>query len=166
MELDTTAGDTLQCSNHGAGLNTVCYCCIATECFACLGFGTGGRSMKHSPEFVQLVEAARRHIEEVGIDDVRRMLEAGEDFLLIDVREESEWQLGHLPRAQHLCKGIIERDIGNVCPDRNRRIVLYCGGGYRSALAAENLQRMGYTRVASMWGGWRAWIEAGYPTEL
>lgn len=121
--------------------------------------------MKHSPAFLRIVEEARQKIAELTIDEVKAMLEQGEDFLLLDVREESEWRQGHLPRAQHLCKGVIERDIESLCPDPNRRIVLYCGGGYRSALAAEALQRMGYKRVASMWGGWRAWLEAGYPTE-
>ena len=121
--------------------------------------------MKHSPAFLRIVEEARQKIAELTIDEVKAMLEQGEDFLLLDVREESEWRQGHLPRAQHLCKGVIERDIESVGPDPNRRIVLYCGGGYRSALAAEALQRMGYKRVASMWGGWRAWLEAGYPTE-
>ncbi|GBD25528.1 putative adenylyltransferase/sulfurtransferase MoeZ [bacterium HR30] len=121
--------------------------------------------MKHSPGFLRLVEAARREIAEVSIEQVKAMLDRGEQFLLLDVREESEWRQGHLPRAQHLCKGIVERDIEALCPDPGTPIVLYCGGGYRSALAAQNLQRMGYTKVASMWGGWRAWVEAGYPIE-
>lgn len=121
--------------------------------------------MKHSPGFLGLVEAARREIAEVSIEQVKAMLDRGEQFLLLDVREESEWRQGHLPRAQHLCKGIVERDIEALCPDPSTPIVLYCGGGYRSALAAQNLQRMGYTKVASMWGGWRAWVEAGYPIE-
>lgn len=121
--------------------------------------------MKHSPGFLRLVEAARREIAEVSIEQVKAMLDRGEQFLLLDVREESEWRQGHLPRAQHLCKGIVERDIEALCPDPSTPIVLYCGGGYRSALAAQNLQRMGYTKVASMWGGWRAWVEAGYPIE-
>ncbi|MCX8073018.1 MAG: rhodanese-like domain-containing protein [Candidatus Binatia bacterium] len=121
--------------------------------------------MKHAPGFLRLVEAARRQIKEVSIDEVKDMLARGEPVLLLDVREESEWQRGHLPGAKHLCKGVLERDIESLCPDVHTPIVLYCGGGYRSALAAENLQRMGYTRVASMWGGWRAWVDAGYPTE-
>lgn len=121
--------------------------------------------MKHSPRFLRLVDAARREITEVSIEQVKEMLERGEPVVLIDVREASEWQQGHLPRAQHLCKGILERDIEALCPDSNTPIILYCGGGYRSALSAQNLQRMGYTRVASMWGGWRAWVEAGYPVE-
>ncbi len=121
--------------------------------------------MKHSPRFLGLVEAARGEISEVSPEEVKAMLERGAPFLLLDVREESEWQQGHLPHAQHLCRGILERDIEALCPDANTPIVLYCGGGYRSALAAQSLQRMGFTRVASMWGGWRAWIEAGYPVE-
>ena len=121
--------------------------------------------MKHSPGFLRLVEDAKQRIREVSINDVRAMVDRGAAFHLIDVREESEWSRGHLPRAQHLCKGIIERDIESAVPDHHAPIVLYCGGGFRSALAADNLQRMGYTDVASMDGGWRAWTEAGFPVE-
>jgi rhodanese-related sulfurtransferase len=94
---------------------------------------------------------------------VKRRLDAGEKFHLVDVREHEEWERGHLPGARHLCKGVIERDIEATIPERDAPIVLYCGGGYRSALTAAALQEMGYTRVASMWGGWRAWTEAGLP---
>ncbi|GIW45075.1 MAG: sulfurtransferase [Candidatus Binatia bacterium] len=121
--------------------------------------------MKHSPGFLRLVDNARKNIREVSIEEVKGMIERGEEFVLLDVREHGEWMQGHLPRARHLCKGVLERDIEALCPDAATPIVLYCGGGYRSALAAESLQRMGYTRVASMWGGWRAWLEAGYPVE-
>jgi rhodanese-related sulfurtransferase len=119
--------------------------------------------MEHSPGFLRLVEAARRRIREVSIEDVRAMQHAREPFHLLDVREQDEWRRGHLPAAQHLGKGIIERDIEATIPERDAAIVLYCGGGYRSALAADALREMGYTRVASMWGGWRAWTEAGLP---
>jgi rhodanese-related sulfurtransferase len=119
--------------------------------------------MKHNPGFLRLVEDARSRICEVDIDDVQTRLDAGEPFLLLDVREADEWQRGHLPGARHLGKGILERDIETLAPDLDAPIVLYCGGGYRSALAADALRQMGYTRVASMWGGWRAWTEAGLP---
>ena len=119
--------------------------------------------MEHSPGFLRLVEAARRRIREVSIHDVRAMQQAGEAFHLVDVREQDEWQRGRLPGARHLGKGVIERDIEATIPERDAPIVLYCGGGYRSALAADALRQMGYTRVASMWGGWRAWTEAGLP---
>jgi rhodanese-related sulfurtransferase len=121
--------------------------------------------MKHSEGFVRLVDDARTRIRETDIHSVRLRLEAGENFTLVDVREESEWARGHLPRAVHLSKGVIERDIEERFPDKNADLVLYCGGGYRSALSADNLQRMGYTNVSSMDGGWRGWTEAGYPIE-
>jgi rhodanese-related sulfurtransferase len=119
--------------------------------------------MQHAPGFLRLVEAARARIRECSVADVKRRLDAGERFHLVDVREHEEWTRGHLPGARHLCKGIIERDIEQAIPDRAADIVLYCGGGYRSALAADNLQHMGYTRVVSMDGGWRGWTEAGNP---
>jgi rhodanese-related sulfurtransferase len=119
--------------------------------------------MKHSPEFLKLVESAKTRVRETDIHEVKRRLEAGERFYLIDVREESEWSRGHLPGAVHLSKGIIERDIEMTIPDPSANIVLYCGGGFRSALVADNLQQMGYTNVLSMDGGWRGWSEAGYP---
>ncbi len=118
--------------------------------------------MQHSPEFLRLVQDVKKHIRETDIHRVKKALDAGEKFHLVDVREESEWARGHLPGAVHLSKGIIERDIERAIADKSARIVLYCGGGFRSALAAENLQKMGYTNVVSMDGGWRAWIEAGY----
>jgi rhodanese-related sulfurtransferase len=120
--------------------------------------------MKHAPGFLRLVDAARARIRECTIDDVKRRLDAGERFHLVDVREQDEWARGHLPHATHLSKGIIERDVETAIPDRAADIVLYCGGGYRSALAADNLRLMGYTNVQSMDGGWRAWTDAGYPT--
>jgi len=120
--------------------------------------------MQHSPGFLRLVEAARARIRECTVADVKRRLDAGERFTLIDVREHEEWTRGHLPRAIHLCKGIIERDVEATVPDHDADIVLYCGGGFRSALAADNLRQMGYTRVTSMDGGWRGWTEAGHPT--
>ncbi len=121
--------------------------------------------MKHAPAFLRIVDDARRRIREVTVADVQNMRARGERFHLVDVREESEWARGHLPGATHLSKGIIERDIEAAIPDPQTPIVLYCGGGYRSALAAENLQRMGYTNVVSMDGGWRGWTEAGLPVE-
>jgi rhodanese-related sulfurtransferase len=121
--------------------------------------------MKHSAGFVRLVDDARTRVKETDVHAVKARLEAEENFTLVDVREESEWARGHLPGAVHLSKGIIERDIEERFPDKNAALVLYCGGGYRSALSADNLQKMGYTNVSSMDGGWRGWNEAGYPTE-
>jgi len=121
--------------------------------------------MKHSAGFVRLVDDARTRVKETDVHTVKARLEAGEKFTLVDVREESEWARGHLPRAVHLSRGIIERDIEERFPEKDTALVLYCGGGYRSALSADNLQKMGYTNVISMDGGWRGWNEAGYPTE-
>ena len=120
--------------------------------------------MKHSSAFLRLVDDAKTRIRQTDIHEVKRRLDAGEKFCLVDVREDDEWARGHLPGAIHLCKGIIERDIENLVPDKNALIVLYCGGGFRSALAADNLQKMGYANVLSMDGGWRDWLGAGYPT--
>ena len=120
---------------------------------------------KHAPRFLKIVDDARSRIRELNTRDVKRKLDAGESFHLVDVREESEWTAGHLPRAEHLGKGILERDIETKIPDTSAEIVLYCGGGYRSALAADNLQKMGYTNVISMDGGWRGWTEANLPVE-
>jgi len=109
------------------------------------------------------VDDARKRIREVSVDDVKDKLDSGEKFLLVDVREESEFAKDHLPGATHLGKGVIERDIEVRVPDLNSAVVLYCGGGFRSALAADNLQKMGYTNVLSMDGGVRGWREKGYP---
>jgi len=119
--------------------------------------------VQHSEGFLRLVDDAKRRIRELGIADVERLRASGEPVTIIDVREEEEWRRGHLPGARHFCKGIIERDIEQAVPDRATHIVLYCGGGFRSALAADNLQKMGYTRVESMDGGWRAWTGASLP---
>ncbi len=119
----------------------------------------------HSPRFLQLVNAVRVNIRECTVADVHERIAEGESILLFDVREESEFASGHLPGARSLGKGIIERDIEVVVPDCNQEIVLYCGGGFRSALAADNLQKMGYTNVISMDGGYRSWKEAGLPIE-
>jgi rhodanese-related sulfurtransferase len=119
----------------------------------------------HAPRFLQAVAEAKTRIRECTIDDIHPRLGRGDRFYLVDVREESEWAAGHLPRAVHLGKGIIERDIERSIPDTAAEIVLYCGGGFRSALAADSLQKMGYTNVISMDGGFRAWKEAGLPIE-
>jgi len=116
----------------------------------------------HSPRFLKIVEDTRKRIREVTIDDVKAKLDRGEKFLLIDVREESEYAADHLPSAVHLGKGIIERDVEARVPDPDTPMVLYCGGGFRSALAADNLQKMGYTHVLSMDGGIRGWREKGF----
>jgi len=119
--------------------------------------------MQHTPGFLKLVNDAKQRIRETNVDEVKNKLDDGEKFVLVDVREESEWSRGHLPGAIHLSKGIIERDIETTIPDSDATIVLYCGGGFRSALVADNLQQMGYANVLSMDGGWREWNEAGYP---
>jgi rhodanese-related sulfurtransferase len=118
---------------------------------------------QHSPRFLQIVNETRRNIRELTVEQVKNMLDRGETFTLIDVREESEWAKDHLPGAVHLGKGIIERDIEQRIPDTGAKMVLYCGGGFRSALAADNLRKMGYTNVLSMDGGIRGWRESGYP---
>lgn len=119
--------------------------------------------MAHSPAFLKVVEDARAGVREVTVDEARARQAAG--ARLIDVREESEWIAGHAAGAEHIGKGVIERDIEARVPDRETEVVLYCGGGFRSVLAAESLQRMGYTNVASMAGGWRDWTAADAPVE-
>jgi rhodanese-related sulfurtransferase len=121
--------------------------------------------MVHSPRFLQIVEDAKTRIQEVSVEDVQRSLNAGEDFLLVDTREDSEWAAGHAAGSVHLGKGVIERDIEKQVPDTSTKLVLYCGGGFRSALAADALQQMGYTNVSSLAGGWRAWNQAQMPVE-
>jgi rhodanese-related sulfurtransferase len=120
--------------------------------------------MAHAQQFLKLVQDAKKHVKETNVPDVRRRIDAGEKLLLVDVREDNEWAKGHLPGAVHLGKGIIERDIEQRVPDTSAKLILYCGGGFRSAIAAENLQKMGYTNVESMDGGWKGWLEAGLPT--
>ncbi len=120
----------------------------------------------HSPGFLALVKEAKTRIQEYTVDQIRQRQLQQDSFHLIDVREESEWQAGHITGATYLGRGVIERDIETQIPDHDAEIVLYCGGGFRSALAADNLQKMGYTRVASMDGGIRGWREAGYPIHL
>lgn len=120
---------------------------------------------KHSPAFLKIVDDAKSRVKELTVDDLRRKLDRGETFHLVDVREESEWAKGHLPGAIHLGKGIIERDIETTIPDTEAEIILYCGGGFRSVLAADNLRKMGYSNVASMDGGWREWTEKSLPIE-
>jgi rhodanese-related sulfurtransferase len=122
-------------------------------------------SKQHAPGFLKIVEDAKSRIVECTIDEMRARQAAGEKFLLVDVREESEWAAGHIPGAIHLGKGIIERDVEAKVPDTATPMVLYCGGGFRSALVADNLQKMGYTKVISMDGGVRGWKEKGLPLE-
>ena len=118
---------------------------------------------QHPPRFLKIVDDARKRVRETNVDTVKTRMERGEKFLLVDVREESEYAKDHLPGAIHLGKGIIERDIEARVPELNTEMVLYCGGGFRSALAADNLQKMGYTNVISMDGGIRDWREKEYP---
>ena len=119
--------------------------------------------MQHSPRFLKIVDDARKRVRETTVDEVKKRLDRKEKFLLLDVREESEFAKDHLPGAIHLGKGVIERDVEQKVPDTGTEMVLYCGGGFRSALAADNLQKMGYTNVISMDGGIRGWREKGYP---
>jgi rhodanese-related sulfurtransferase len=118
---------------------------------------------QHSARFLRIVEDAKARVREVSIDDVKARLDRGDKFVLVDVREESEYAKDHLPGAIHLGKGVIERDIEERVPELNTPVVLYCGGGYRSALAADNLQKMGYSYVLSMNGGIRGWREKHFP---
>jgi rhodanese-related sulfurtransferase len=118
---------------------------------------------QHSPRFLKIVDDAKKRVRETNVDDVKAKLDRGEKVVLIDVREESEYAKDHLPGAIHLGKGVIERDIEERVPDLNTPMVLYCGGGFRSALAADNLQKMGYKNVISMDGGVRGWREKGFP---
>jgi len=120
---------------------------------------------QHAQRFLAIVEEARGRIQELSVEQVKQKLDARESMRLIDVREGEEYARGHVPGAESLCKGILERDIEKLVPDPETPVVLYCGGGFRSALAAENLQRMGYKKVWSMWGGWRGWTEAGFSIE-
>jgi rhodanese-related sulfurtransferase len=120
---------------------------------------------QHAPGFLNIVQDAKSRVKECTVADVKQRLDAGEKFVLVDVREESEWAAGHAAGAVHLSKGTIERDVETKVPDKTTPLVLYCGGGYRSALAADNLQKMGYTNVISMDGGWRGWTAAGMPVE-
>jgi rhodanese-related sulfurtransferase len=119
--------------------------------------------MQHAPRFLQIVNDAKSRVKETNVDEVKQKLDRGEKFMLVDVREESEFAKDHLPGAIHLGKGVIERDIEARVPDVNTPLVLYCGGGFRSALVADNLQKMGYTNVISMDGGVRGWREKNYP---
>jgi rhodanese-related sulfurtransferase len=121
--------------------------------------------MKHSAGFLAIVADAKTRVTECTIADVKARLERGERFELIDVREDAEWAIDRAAGARHIGRGVLERDVETLIPDKAAPIVLYCGGGFRSALAADNLQKMGYTNVVSMDGGIRAWREAGYPLE-
>jgi rhodanese-related sulfurtransferase len=119
--------------------------------------------MKHTPGFLSIVNDAKRRIRETNVAEVKARMDRGDNFVLIDVREDHEWKDNHLPNAIHIGKGIIERDIETRIPDKDTEVILYCGGGYRSALAADNLQKMGYTNVLSMDGGFKGWRDAGHP---
>jgi rhodanese-related sulfurtransferase len=121
--------------------------------------------MKHSEEFLRLVEDAKSRVKEISPEQVRSRQGKGVQLVLVDTREDREWDAGHIAGARHIGRGVIERDILKEIPGKSTEIILYCGGGYRSALAADNLQKMGYTNVLSMSGGWREWNERGYPTE-
>jgi rhodanese-related sulfurtransferase len=121
--------------------------------------------MKHSPGFLAIAEAAKRSVRETNVAEIAARLARGDTFHLVDVREDDEWRAGHIRGAMHLGKGVIERDIETTLPNKADEIVLYCGGGFRSALAAEAIQRMGYTNVLSMDGGMRGWREANLPEE-
>ena len=121
--------------------------------------------MHHNPRFLALVDGIRSRITETDVHQIKRWQDEGRTFHLIDVREESEWARGHLPGARYLGRGVIERDIETQFPDLETELYLYCGGGFRSILAADNLQQMGYRKVISVDGGFRGWLDAGYPVE-
>ena len=121
--------------------------------------------MQHAPGFLKIVKDAKSRVKETTVDEIKHRLDRGDRFMLVDVREDREFAQDHLPGAVHLGKGVIERDIEGKYPDTGTPLVLYCGGGYRSAMAADNLQRMGYTNVISMDGGIRVWRDKGYPLE-
>jgi rhodanese-related sulfurtransferase len=120
--------------------------------------------MDHPEGFLKLVKDAKTRIKEEDFRETKKKMDAGEKMVIVDVREDNEWARGHIPGALHLGKGVIERDIEKAIPDKETPLVLYCGGGFRSALAADNLQKMGYRNVTSMDGGWRGWTESGFPT--
>ncbi len=120
---------------------------------------------QHNPGFLALVNDAKSRVREIDVNEYRRIREAGEAHVLVDVREESEWNAGHAAGAVHLSKGVIERDIETTLPDKSARLVLYCGGGFRSALSADALQKMGYQDVLSLDGGWRSYRDSGLPLE-
>jgi rhodanese-related sulfurtransferase len=119
----------------------------------------------HNPAFLALVNDAKSRIREIHLGEYQQMRESGTEHVLIDTREDNEWNMGHAAGAVHLGKGIIERDIETRLPDKSATLVLYCGGGYRSALAADALRKMGYENAISLAGGWRAWQQAGLPVE-
>jgi rhodanese-related sulfurtransferase len=121
--------------------------------------------MPHNPGFLAAVNDAKSRVQQIDIDRYKRMRESGEKHVLVDVREDSEWSAGHATGSVHVGKGVIERDIETKVPDKNVRLVLYCGGGFRSALAADALQKMGYKDVISLDGGWKAWQDSGLPVE-
>ncbi|HZY10605.1 MAG TPA: rhodanese-like domain-containing protein [Bacteroidota bacterium] len=121
--------------------------------------------MKHSPAFLKLVNDTKSRVRQIMSEEVKAKLDRREKFVLVDVREDREWSKGHIVRAIHLGRGIIERDIASKIPNRRSQIVLYCRGGFRSLLSADNLQKMGYKNVVSMEGGWKRWRKLGYPTK-
>lgn len=123
------------------------------------------QAKKHNQAFLDLVNDAKSRVKEIGIAEYQQLKSANDDHILVDVREDSEWAAGHAAGAMHLGKGVIERDIEAKIPDRDKKLILYCGGGFRSALAADNLQKMGYTNVISLDGGWRAYADSGLPVE-
>lgn len=121
-------------------------------------------SHHHAAGFLAIVADAKSRIKEANFRDIKKRLDEGEKMIVVDTREDTEWARGHIVGAIHLGKGVIERDVEKTIPDKNATVVLYCGGGFRSALAADNLQKMGYKNVISMDGGWRGWTESGFPT--
>ncbi|HLK49673.1 MAG TPA: rhodanese-like domain-containing protein [Bryobacteraceae bacterium] len=121
--------------------------------------------MAHNPGFLKLVDDAKSRVKQTDIEGYKKMVAAREPHILVDTREESEWTAGHVKGALHLSKGVIERDVETKVPDKSTKLVLYCGGGFRSALVADNLQKMGYTNAVSLDGGWRALKDSGLPLE-
>ena len=120
-------------------------------------------AMQHNPGFLKLVDDAKACVQEINIEGYKKIVAAGETHVLVDTREDNEWDKGHVQGAVHLSRGIIERDVETQYPDKDTKLVLYCGGGFRSALVADNLQKMGYTKAISLDGGWRALKDSGLP---
>src|SRR5205814_6331341 len=137
--------------------------CAATTTIEESPRGVDRMAKQHAPGFLKLVTDAKSRVKECTVDEMRARRSAGESFVLVDVREESEFAAGHVPGAVHLGKGVIERDVEGKYPDRSAELLLYCGGGFRSVLAADNLKKMGYTNVVSVDGGMRGWRQGGYP---
>jgi rhodanese-related sulfurtransferase len=163
--ISVIVGHSLKVETGGGQLEVLPKAASHSLVLLCASLAIREGSMKHAPGFLAIVNEAKSRVKELSFREVKQRLDVGEKLTLVDVREDNEWARGHLPAAIHLGKGVIERDIEMAVPDKSATLVLYCGGGFRSALAADNLRKMGYTNCISMDGGWRSWTEAGFPTD-